>query len=417
MNKAAWSLVVLVPAGAVAVWFATKGPSSEGVDPAASPAQTAATTPPEAPPKKEPEPWDPGKPTPEVRLERKAIEEIGKKAEYSAESEAKLVNALTHFDQDVRGHGAWGIGVLAPKSRGALPALIKALGDEIWAVQHNAAWALAKFDRSETEALLLAALEDPHPTRRIRSAKALLDLNAKDFTPRVEPVLLKSFEEASAQAKTVALQAMGKLSPVSESSVALLASSVASELDEVATNAVQAIADLGPAAQAAIPALCSAHKHKKQDVRLGVATALGAIGVRSPLVVETLIAMLNDAKDNPADKAAQSLAQLEAWDELDKAFATEGPRTRRFVVSAWRIGTTEEARRIERLIAALSDVDPGVRLAAAGGFLERDSAEAVPALVKALSDSDNAVAGHARSALERMSNPAAKAALAQKGNP
>lgn len=417
MNKAAWSLVVLVPAGAAAVWFATRDPASKVADPMAGPATSAATAPTEAPPKKEPEPWDPGKPTPEVRLERKAIEEIGKKAEYSAENEAKLVKALDHFDQDVRGHGAWGIGVLAPKSRGALPALIKALGDDVWAVQHNAAWALAKFERNETESLLLAALEDPLPTRRIRSAKALLDLNAKDFTPRVESVLLKSFEEASTQPKTVALQAMGKLSPPSESTVALLASSVASELDEVASNAVQAIADLGPAAQAAIPALCSAHKHKKQDVRLGVATALGAIGVRSALVVETLIAMLDDSKDNPADKAAQSLAKLEAWDELDKAFATQGPRTRRFIVSAWRSGTGEDTRRTERLIAALSDVDPGVRLAAAGGFLERDSAEAVPALVKAMSDSDNAVAGHARSALERMSNPAAKAALAQKGNP
>lgn len=418
MNKAAaWSLVVLVPAGAAAVWFATRGPAAEQTAEVASSAPTAAPAPSEAPPKKEPEPWDPGKPTPEVRAERTAIEEIGKKGEYSAENEAKLVKALEHFDQDVRGHGAWGIGVLAPKSRAALPALIKALGDEIWAVQHNAAWSLAKFDRSETEALLLAALEDPHPTRRIRSAKALLDLNAKDFTPKVEPVLLKSFEEAATQPKTVALQAMGKLSPPSESSVALLASSVASELDEVATNAVQALAELGPAAQSAIPALCSAHKHKKQDVRIGVATALGAMGVRSPLVVETLIAMLDDTKDNPADKAAQSLAQLEAWDELDKAFATQGPRTRRFIVSAWRVGTTEEARRVERLIAALSDADPAVRLAAAGGFLDRDSAEAVPALAKAMGDSDNAVAGHARSALERMSNPAAKAALAQKGNP
>lgn len=417
MKKAAWSLVVLVPAGAAAVWFATRDSGTPATPQGTSPDQTAVTTSTETPAKKEPEAWDPGKPTPEVRAERKAIEDIGKAAQYSPENEAKLIKALDHFDQDVRGHGAWGIGVLAPQSRGGLPALIKALGDEVWAVQHNAAWSLARFERGDTENLLLAALGDPSPTRRIRAGKALLDLSALDFTPKVEAVLLKSFEEAKTQPRTVALQAMGKLSPPSETTVSLLASAVASEQDEVAVNAIQAIGDLGPAAQAAIPALCSAHKHKKQDVRLGVATSLGAIGVRSPIVVETLIAMLDDTKDNPADKAAQSLALLEAWDELDKAFETQGPRTRRFIVTAWRQGASQEARRIERLIAALSDVDPTVRLAAAGGFLERDSAEAVPALVKAMSDSDNAVAGHARSALERMSNSAAKAALAQKGNP
>jgi HEAT repeat protein len=143
-----------------------------------------------------------------------------------------------------------------------------------------------------------------------------------------------------------------------------------------------------------------------------VADALGKVGVRTELVFDTLIGMLNDTKDGPADQAANSLASLEAWDALEKAFASTGPRTRKFIVSAWRAGDSEEPRRIAKIIEALADVDPGVRLAAAGAFLERDVPEAVPALVKAMSDSDSAVSGHARSALERMNNPAAKAALA-----
>lgn len=411
MNKAMWSLVVLVPAGAAAVWFATRGPESVDSKPEeAKPVLEEVAPTPVEPPRQEA--YDPGKPTPEISAERKAVEAIGKKKEYSRENETRLVKALDHIDQDVRGHGAWGIGELAPKTRGAIGGLVKSLGDEVWAVQHNAAWAISRFDRADVEGLLVQALEDKLATRRIRAAKALLDLDTRTFTPKVESVLLKAYDEAQAQPRTVALQAMGQLSPPSESTIALISGAISSEDDAIVTHAVAALGDLGPASQAAVPVLVSVHKHKKQDVRRGVAQSLAKIGVKSALVFDTLIAMLDDAKDGPADEAAQALAKLEAWDALDQAFATQGPRTRKFIVSAWRIGTSEEPRRVAKLIEALADVDPGVRLAAAGGFLERDVAEAVPALVKALGDTDNAVAGHSRTALERMSNPAAKAALA-----
>ena len=421
VNKAAWALAVLIPAGAAAVWFSTRGddvpasqaPANSAAAPQSAAAQPAAPQP--AEPKAKPAPYDPGKPTPEISAERKTIEAIGKSKDYSPANEARLVQALSHIDQDVRGHAAWGLGELAPKTRGAIDGLIGVLGDEIWAVQHNAAWALAQFERADVEQKLVGALSDASPTRRIRASKALMDLNAEEFTPKVESILLAAYDRTTSQPRTVALQAMGQLRPPSESTIALLSSAISSDDDALVSNAVNALSGLGPAAQSAVPVLVTAYKHKKQEVRRGVASALANIGSKVPLVFETLIAMLDDTKDGPADEAAQALARLEAWDVLDQAFSTKGPRTRKFVVSAWRQGKTDETRRIGRMIAALDDVDPGVRLAAAGGFLDRDVPDAVPALAKAMRDPDSAVAGHAKTALERMKNPAAKAALNRKG--
>lgn len=418
MNKAVWAIAAIVPVGAAAVFLATRGGGDElpaqGNAPAASP--PAATAAPEAPstPVEAAKAYDPGRPTPEISAERIAIEKIGKEKNYSRENEARLVKALDHIDQDVRGHAAWGLGEMAPDTIGAIPALIKALGDPIWAVQHNAAWAFSKFSRADVEPLLLDALRDPLPVRRIRAAKVLLDFSP-DVSPEVEPVLLASYQVAENQPRMVALMAMGQLSPVSETTVATLGDALGSDDETLALNAANSIGELGPAAQSAIPMLVAAAGHKKSDVRRSVASALGLIGVKSAIVLETLVKLLDDPKDGPADEAAQALSKLDALDALADAYANRGPRTRKNVVNAWRASGSMDPRRIEKLIGALADSDPSVRLAAAGAFLERDVPEAVPALAKAVGDSDGAVAGHARTALERMANPAAKSALAKLG--
>ncbi len=341
---------------------------------------------------------------------RKSIEALGKAGTYSPEVEQELTAALGHVDHDVRGHAAWGLGRLAPESAKSIPALIHALGDTAWHVQHNAALSLHRFPRDVLEPQLLDALDDLNQARRIRVASTLIELST-DHSRKVEEVLLASFDGTEAHTRVTAITAMGKLSSPSESVITNLVSATGSSDQGVIGAALASLGALGPAAQSAAPTLVALASHEKQQVRQAVAGALGRLGIASGAPLDALIKLLDDPKDGPADTAAQALSQLDALDALEKAFQTGGPKTRKNVVTALRSAATLDERRVTLIAKALEDVDWTVRLAAASGFMGKDIEAAIPPLVKALRDENEAVRGQADSTLRSMKLPAAKAAL------
>jgi len=414
VKRALVPLLVLVPAAGIGIWLATRAPVADApvVPVTGATSGTADATTPTQPAPTVVE-HDPLKPTPEVSAMRKSVEALGKAGTYSPEIEKELVTALGHVDQDVRGHAAWGLGRLAPESAKSIPALIHALGDPAWHVQHNAALSLHRFPRDVLEPQLLAALGDSNQARRVRVASTLIELSA-DHSRKVEEVLLSSYDGAETHVRVTALSAMGKLTSPSESVIAHLVGAAGSNDERVIGAAISSLGGLGPAAQSASPTLVSLASHEKQQVRQAVGGALGKFGMTSGPPLDALIKMLDDPKDGPADTAAQSLSMLNALDALEKAYLDGGPKTRKNVVTALRSATTLDERRVALITKAFDDTDWTVRLAAAAGFMGKDIEAAIPTLTRALRDDNAAVRGQAESTLRSMKLPAAKAALESK---
>lgn len=368
----------------------------------------------EAPPVADDGELDPAAPSAETRAMRSAIEALGDEATYTPEIEARLVEALRFPDQDVRGHAAWSLGRMAPATRASVGALIAALGDRAWSVQHNAAWALARFDAAEVEGPLLAALDDASPIRRVRAAKAL-NVAAPSHGARVEATLLATWPDADDATRVIALGALGELEAPSDRVISHVGA-VARTPDsgDLRGPAVNALAALGPRARAAALDLIGALGDERADIRRSAAFALGRLGETSAEVTAALVDALDDRKDAVGIGSAQALSALEAVDALEAAVRDGGPRARAHAVTG--LGAAEGAlddRRVSLIVAALGDPAWPVRLAAASALANRDTPGAIDALAAALDDDHDAVRIKARATLEAMTLPAAKAALAK----
>jgi len=345
-------------------------------------------------------------PTPSVSAMRRAIEAIGTARKYSPQAEARLRAALTHFDQDVRGHACWGLGRLAPETVGSIPALIVALADPIWAVQHNARWALTRLGAAAADPLR-AALADPALRRRVQAALTLGELDPSARTQCAD-VLVQAYAAADRQSKQAVLQGLGMSTTPSPSALKLLGDAVQSGDDQLLMAAVPSLGAVGPAAAPITPALVRVLQHKNKRIRMAVAGALGGIGVGSPEVVSALVRVLGDKKDRPAFAAAGALAKLQAIDALDDALRADSARVRANAAKALGDARTLTDRTISLLAGAVADPDADVRLVAVSALMAHAGPQlqaAAPALEKALTDDDESVRGHARLVLDKLRNP------------
>lgn len=357
---------------------------------------------------------DPAQPSQATLDMRTAIEAIGNQATYSPEAEARLLAALKHPDQDVRGHAAWGLGRLAPQSKAAIPQLILALSDPVWAVQHNAAWALVRFS-TEARPALQQALKDSDVRRRVRAGKALLEIGA-DQTAVVEPVLLAAWPQADTDdVRAVILEALGMLQPPGPATLQQLAAALDTPLAGVALGS---LARQGPAAVQTVPAVVKVTQSKDKDLRLAAAVTLGEIGVGSAEATGALAVLLDDAKEHVSASAAGALSKLQAHDVLATALQSPSERVRQNAARGLAGTPQLDERRVHLLLQAMTDKAWSVRLIAVGAFHGHDGPvvlPAVPALGKALKDEHEAVRAQARASLEQMKNEPARKLLIKAG--
>lgn len=352
---------------------------------------------------------DPGHPSDATRAMRAQIESLGEKRVYSEQAEQQLLAALTHPDQDVRGHACWGLGRMAPQTRAAIPALVKAMADPVWAVQHNAAWALVQFGELARPSLV-AALADPTVPRRVRAAVALAGMEGA--SAQAEPVLLAAWEQADADTRAAILQGLGLLKPPSAAAVTLITTSLVGPL---AMAALESLGAMGPAAAAAVPALVRIAKDSKDKQLLRkMPEVLGSAGVASPEVTAWLQTMLDSGDEHLCAAASGALSQLNAVDALAAALKSPSKRVRLHAVQGLAAIAELTDRRLELLLQAFDDREWEVRLGAVAAFhgrQEKLAAKAIPALIEALKDEHEAVRGHAKATLDQLKAAIAHGAL------
>lgn len=413
MQKSIWILAAVVLL-AGAAWLVLSKPAAVPSSPTPQSASSAATAAPEAteaadPPVETTPVADPaGAPEASVRALRAKIEGYGKKEEHSAAIEAELVEALKSPDQDVRGHAAWSLGRLAPKTQAAIPALVTAFGDPVWAVSHNATWAVLRFDRALAEPPLLAALSGESPTRAIYAGRALLQLDAAKLTPVVEPVLQKHFAESRGTDRVAAIEAISRCKPASAASVALLIGEVERDGSTFRGDAIAAMAELGGDAKPAIPVLLEMLKEKDSRIRVVSADALGRIGEASKEVVAALEAMLDDPKEKAAIAAADSLSMLGQLDALAAATQSKSTKVRANAITGLASIDSLDGKRVEIVLGCVDDKAWEIRLqvAAALSHAKIEKSDRVKAaLTKLSADEQSAVADQAKAGLTRLAQP------------
>jgi HEAT repeat protein len=156
----------------------------------------------------------------------------------------------------------WSFG---PKSREAIPVLVKSLKDENWEVRGKAAWVLGAIGPEAESAVpsIVELLNDE--TASAQASEALAKIG-----PRSVPFLIKVLEGKKATARV---------------------------------GAVSALMQMGPKAKDAVPALIEALKELKdshsRDRRDFVASTLGVIGSEAKAAVPALAAILLDKRESP----------------------------------------------------------------------------------------------------------------------
>lgn len=413
MQKSIWVVAAAVLL-AGAAWLVLSKPAPQPAPPVAPQPSTDVAEAPKAaeaaePPVETTPVGDPaGAPEASIRALRAKIEGYGKKEEHSPAIEAELVEALKSPDQDVRGHAAWSLGRLAPKTEAAIPALVTAFGDAVWAVSHNATWAVLRFDRALSEPPLIAALNGDSPTRAIYAGRALLQLDATKFTPVVEPVVQKHFPAARGTDRVAALEALSRCKPATTVTVDLLVAEVRRDGSTFRGDAIAAIAELGADAKPAIPALLEMLKEKDSRIRVVSADALGRIGEASKEVVAALEAMLDDPKEKAAIAAADSLSMLGQLDALAAATKSKSTKVRANAITGLASVDSLDGKRVEIVLGCVDDKAWEIRLqvAAALSHTKIEKTDRVKAaLTKLSTDEQSAVADQAKAGLTRLAKP------------
>lgn len=343
---------------------------------------------------------------PFVRLEAtRVLGGIGKPAEHAVPALEKLLR-----DENVT------IRIMAAdalcnidNSRGdtVIPVLMQALGDEDIVIRHDAVSALARIGANTEAAVpaLIVAFEDENSSVRAEAAEAL----ARIGVPAL-PALIQALDNESSLVRGTAAYALGGIGEPAKGAVPALADALRDERTEgtytVSFRAAVALVKIG---QPAVPALIQALVDPSSLARANAAYALGEVGYASGGIGElaeealpALIEMLRDKDKEARGRAAYALggigepaipALIEALNHEDRDVRSN---------AAYALGRIGEPAKdaVPVLMKAMSN-DDYVRLGAAEA-LGKIGEPAVPALVEALNHEDEDVRRNAASVLGKI---------------
>lgn len=337
-----------------------------------------------------------------------------------------LLNALGDADATVRANAATGLG--ENRAADAVPQLIHRLqNDESDIVRERAASALGQIGGDEAEDALINAADDAATWVRNRVLYVLGALRAQ----RAYDVLLESLEDTDKSTVSVAAWALGALGDVRAYDA--LAALLAAENDSVRGSAAFALGELGD--ERAIKPLIALLGDDSPDVRAKTAWALGSLGeaLAKDDMVPALVKTLDDFTEVPGEAqhqfvcqyAAEALLQVntdqarqavENWrerartelepyriSELIRRLAHPEAPVRQEAINAL---TEFDARAVPYLIETLKHRAPRARQSAAQTLGSIAAPDATPALITALTDSDDGVWSQAVAALAKIGKPA-----------
>lgn len=149
------------------------------------------------------------------------------------------INDLHSEDDGTRLTAVFGLGVIGPPAKGAIPAMIPLLKDQNLLVRSQAAWSLVYLDPQGDEILvhLSLATRDEHAEVRLRAAEALAKLGPR-ASPSVDE-LIRLLQDDEPAIRRTAARALGAIGPPAFRARAIL---VAIAQDENEDPTVQAMA-------------------------------------------------------------------------------------------------------------------------------------------------------------------------------
>lgn len=211
---------------------------------------------------------------------------------------------------------------------GSVASLLAALADPDPAVRERSAAALGATGTASTSAVeaLVATLADPDPFVAGAAADALARVGGASV-----PALVRTLGDAREDVRVGAAIALGKLGPRAGDAVPALVRALADPKETVRWTAANALGALGPHASAALPALREALADRDEDARRGAALALARIDpaawLRAPsweatvATVERLVPLLMKEHRVPGVSIAlvrdRKVAFAKAWGVAD----------------------------------------------------------------------------------------------------
>jgi HEAT repeat protein len=288
----------------------------------------------------------------------------------------------------------------------AVPAIVRALGDESADVRYNAATMLSLIPDRRAVSGLVRALKDKDDEVAYSAARALGIIG--------DPEATKPLQEYFHSGKESAMEsAASALAGIGEQSAQVLMSFLSDPEESVRVEAAAAMSQLR--SPSTVPALLKALTDKSLLVRLAAVDALAYTGGRG--VPEALRGLLSDADDEMRAEAARALGRLRdeaSAEALGAALKDEVVTVRLAAISA--LGKVGGGRALDILAGSLANPElaplaaPGIRkygdsagppllqaLAAAdpearswiiGLLADLHIMAAVPALVERLADPD-----------------------------
>ncbi len=373
-----------------------------------------------------------------------------------------LRDALHAKVPELRAHAARAIGELEGDAALALPSLIAVLGDPYEIVRVAALRALATLGEQAASAAPHVAklLADPQPAVRRAAARTALALGAKEATPGLEKLLT----DADGAVRVAAARALAGLAGPSEAGTGVLMEALTAGREPTALEAVEGLESLGAAIpDAARAKLAAALETSSLPVRLRAAEALlrlqGHDGLRTPAGraakgTRATVDLAFESKDAPTIRRALALVgaigpAARPWLKRVSSRATLDPSAGVRQAAVTALGQLGETARTcaAALHLARQDPSPAVREAAQdafakvkptpgseiGGLIEalpktpvaararkalvELGGDAVPALIKALGDQDDATADGAARVLRGIGDPAVSALIASLESP
>ena len=331
----------------------------------------------------------------------------------------------------------------------AVPALVKAMEQEDEPLADAAMWVLVRIGDAAVSPLV-RALESPSPPLRSRAATILgrVDVPAHRLSEAGEgltrllvqapargvadvrgtllrigrpavPSLVAAFAAGDASARTRVLDALARILPPAPDVLPVFLVGLGHADQDVRRSAAQGLARYGPQARGAVAALGVAARDSDASVRRAAIEALGNVGRAADTTLPVVVAALRDGDEAVAAAARAALTCLdrvtlpmEALGSLDGILADLGSAdvgARRAASASLVLIGPEAAPAVDRLAAAMADIDPAVRSWAAQA-LARQGESGAAQLAQVLQQGSSVAREAAVEALGRMGEEAASEA-------
>ena len=320
-----------------------------------------------------------------------------------------LVAALENSNNDVSWRAARALGAIGAGASAAVEPLRKTLQSTDAKLRAYSAFALGRIGPDAIAAIdgLIETAFDSDPLVRRSSIRALQRLDPP-FEKTI-PLVMRILDTGD---MSVIMPALNSLAQEGERAVPRLIRALSRK--QARYWACLALSEIGPAAAAAVPELQKVLTDEQDpDTRLQALVAIGEMGDAANAAVPTILGLLEKEEfSNVRYAAVFALGKIGGTDASRTALRASLDSDDEFLrtVSAWALARSNAddkelvGRAVRMLVGAFKSDDVNVRRAAARAVVEFDIDPSLvaPALVEALSDSDDTVVANAIDALAQL---------------